>query len=467
MGGLDTEVSGTTTTILLEDAYFNPVSVRTTSRKLVLPSEAAYRFERIVDIENIDWASKRTAQLIIQVAGGKVAKGVVDVYPRKCSAKQVTLRLSRLSKLLGLEIPPERTVEILSGLGFEPQLQRDSALCSVPSWRSDIYREVDLIEEVGRAYGYDKIPTRQKIEIEATAADVRHKLTESIVQYLNGCGFYETVTISFVDDKVAAFFKAEGSKGYLSVKDVSRKGASVLRQVLLGSLLSVYKTNLNVGNLPCRIFEFADTYVPTGKVNELPLEKNMLSLVCDSDLRDLHGVIEGLVQTIDRQARIEFDSAELPWAEIGATVVVNGVIIGTTGIFSRAIKEHFDFKAVIPCGAELEFDRLMGLRQGTVRAKSIPRYPAIVRDLSLVVDEHTPWANIAKAVEAEAPPELESIRFVGIYRGDIIPSGKKSVTFSLRFRDEDGTLTHEMVDRFQVNILHSLSSRIGAELRTA
>jgi phenylalanyl-tRNA synthetase beta chain len=174
MGGLDTEVSEKTVAILLEDAHFDPVSVRTTSRKLGLPSEASFRFERTVDIEMIDWASRRTAQLMIQVGGGKVAKGVVDVYPGKPEQKKVTLRLSRLNKLLGIEIPSEKAMGILSALSFEPKVENDLITCTVPSWRNDVYREVDLIEEIARVHGYGKVPTERKIRIEVVPADPRH-----------------------------------------------------------------------------------------------------------------------------------------------------------------------------------------------------------------------------------------------------------------------------------------------------
>jgi len=467
MGGLDTEVIAGTTRLLLEDAYFDPVSVRNTSRKLALPSESAFRFERIVDIEGVDWASKRTAQLITQLAGGKVLKGVVDAYPKKPSVKTIALRLSRLDKLLGVDVPPVGAVEILSRLGFQPQLSDTLITCTVPCWRSDVYREVDLIEEVARVHGYDKVPTKRKIEIEASAPDARNKLTESVGKYLNSCGFYETITVTFVDGAVAELFRVDAGKEHLSVKDVSRKSTNVLRQMLLGSLLGVLKTNVSVGNLPCRIFEMADVFIPTANRSKLPVEKTMLSLVADSDLRDLHGVIEGLVRSLNRQAQIEFVPAQLPWAQVGARVVVGDNAIGYTGVFSQTVRSHFDFKSITSCGAELEFAHLMAMRQGVVKAKPIPRYPAIVRDLSIVVDDQIRWADIAKAVEKAAPVELENIRFVGIYRGETIPPAKKSVTLSLRFRDQDGTLTHDVVDGFQASILNTLAESLGAELRSA
>ncbi|UCC22702.1 MAG: phenylalanine--tRNA ligase subunit beta [Planctomycetota bacterium] len=464
MGGLHTEVSDTTTSILLEDAYFDPVSIRQTSRRLALPSEAAYRFERIVDIENIDWASKRTAQLIAQVAGGKVAKGMVDIYPKKSAQKQVTLRLSRLNMLLGIEVPPEQVQRILSALSLNPQQEDNSLVCDVPSWRSDIYREIDLIEEIARIYGLDKIPTEQKIQIEVVPVDARQKLTELAGTYLNGCGFYETINVTFLDNSTADLFTAHTR--HLAVTDESRKAASLLRQTLLPSLFTTFRTNLNAGNSPCRVFEIADTYIPTEKSNALPIEKPKLALACDCDLRDLRGVIEGLIKTVDSEADILFEPAELLWAQTGAQIMVNGRAIGTAGLASQAVKDKFDFKDLTPAAAELDFEHLMTLSRVAVKVKPIPRFPAIQRDLSIVIDEKTSWARIAEAVNKKAPDQLQDLQFVGIYRAKGIPSGKKSLTLRLTFRDEDGTLTHETVDKFQNEILDSLTKSLGAELRT-
>lgn len=466
MGGLDTEVSESTKTILLEDAYFDPVSVRTTSRRLGLPSEAAFRFERIVDIEQIDWASRRTAELITQVTGGKVAKGIIDVYPGRPSQKQVTLRLSRLNKLLGIEIPPKKVVTILSRLKFNPQQQDDSIVCTVPSWRSDIHREADLIEEVSRVYGYNRIPTQRKIQIQVVPTGARQKLTNAVGTYLNGCGFYETISVGFIDSSVAEFFMASGAE-HLAVKDESRKSANLLRQMLLGSLLGVLKTNLNIGNSPCRIFEIADTFVPTAEGDAvLPVEKTRLALVCDSNFRDLRGVVEGLITNINRDAQVVFAPAEQTWAQTAAEIMVNGSRIGFAGVVSEPLKDKFDFEDVTACAAELEFEALLALQSGELKVKPIPRFPAIVRDLSLIVDERVRWADIVEAVNRKAPAELEQTCFVGIYRGEAIPAGKKSVTLSLRFRDADGTLTHESVDRLEADIVTELTASVGAELRT-
>ena len=466
MGGLDTEVSKKTTTILLEDACFDPVAVRTSSRRLSLPSESSFRFERSVNTEAIDWASKRTAQLITEAAGGKVAKGVIDIYPNKPEQRKVTLRLGRLNKLLGIEIQPEQAIRILLSLGFCPEHRDDSLICSIPAQRhNDVYREADLIEEIARVHGYNKIPTSQKIEIEVVPVDTRQKLVQTTGTYLNGCGFYETVNVTFTDDSVCRLFTGRDAQEHLAVKDVSRKNANLLRQTLLGSLMGVLKNNLNVGNTPCRIFEIARTFVPADKKAPLPIEKTKLALCCDGSFRELRGVVEGLIKTVYRDAEIVFQPADLVWAEVGARILVNGQTIGSAGVVSKAVKEKLDFDNLTPCGAELEFDQLMTLKTGEVKVKPIPKYPAVVRDLSLLVDETVSWAQIITAVNKKACTELSDVKFVGIYRGKGIPAGQKSLTLSLTFRDRDGTLTHETVDDFEADILGSLKKTVGAELR--
>jgi phenylalanyl-tRNA synthetase beta chain len=406
--------------------------------------------------------------LITQAAGGEVAKGVVDVYPKRKAPKEVTLRLSRAAKLLGVEIPWEKVVQILSALGFEPRRKDDLVVCTVPAWRSDVYREVDLIEEVARVHGYNRIRVERKISIEVVPVNARQELAQSIGTYLNGCGFYEAVTVGFVDDSVAELFAGNDSRGHLAVQDASRKSASLLRQTLIGSLLGVLKTNVNATNLPCRVFEIADTFVPKGKKDDdaLPVEQAKLALVCDSNFRDLRGVVEGLIRKIDRDVKVVLRSAELVWAQTGAEIVVDDRVIGCAGIVSQAVKDKFDFKDLAPAAAEIEFEQLLALQSGPVKIKPIPRFPAIERDLSIIVNEAVAWAEIVDAVRKKAPGELEGIRFVDIYRGKGIPSGRKSVTLSLRFRDEDGTLTHDTVDGFEKAIVESLAACVEAKLRT-
>ena len=340
-------------------------------------------------------------------------------------------------------------------------------LCSIPSWRSDVYREVDLIEEVARVYGYSKVPTERRIKIEVVPVDSRQKLIESLGKYLNGCGFYETINVDFVDNSVAELFSKADVKELLAVKDESRKSANVLRRTLIGSLMGVLKTNLNAGNMPCKIFEIADTFVQNHEQGDgLPIQKTKLALVCESDFRDMRGVIEGLIRNIDREAQIVFTPDDIFWAQTGAKIIVNSRTVGAAGIVSKAVKENFDFKDVSPCAVELEYEQLSAMQSGAVEVKPLPKYPAIQRDLSIVADDNVRWSDIIEAVNKKATVELEDVQFVGIYHGKGIPSGKKSVTFSLRYRDEDGTLTHQKVDGFEADIVESLNKSVGAVLRT-
>jgi phenylalanyl-tRNA synthetase beta chain len=465
MGGLETEVSNSTTNILLEDASFNPVSVRSTSRKLSLPSDAAYRFERIVDIEKIDWASQRTAQLIVETAGGKIVEGLVDVYPAKPQQKKVELRLSRLNKLLGIEVPKQKAVGILKALCFEPKESGDKVLCTVPSWRADVSREADLIEEVARVYGYDKVGIKEKISIKIAPVDKRQKLTCAVANYLNGCGFFEAITTTFNDDKTAKLLTDKGVKGHLAVKDITRKSENLLRSTLIGSLLTVVRGNYNAGNKNIRLYEIADVFKLADDGGHT--ENTSLALICDSDLRILKGAVSGAVKTICPNAELVFKPADFGWAKAGAQIILNGSPIGSAGVISDKVIDGFDIKAPMICAAELNFDSLLELESEQVKAKPLPKFPAIVRDLSLIVDEQIQWEKLERIISSKSPQELEEIKFDGVYRGKPIPAGKKSVTVSLVFRDDDGTLEHQTVDNWQNDIVSALAEQIGAELRKA
>lgn len=465
MGGLDTEVSDSTSNILLEDAHFDPVTVRTAGRKLAISSEASFRFERHVDTEMIDWASQRTAALIVQVAGGKVLSGIVDQYPQKEETEKVSMRFSRVGKLLGIEVAKEEIVKIFESLGFAPQLDgEDSITATVPTWRHDIKREVDLIEEVARCHGYDNIPTGDKINISITPVDKHQKVAAKLGSFLNGCGYFETINVTFVDQATAGLFNSIDEGVHLSVKDETRKSASLLRQNLMGSLLGVLQYNYNAKNTPCKIYELSNTFKPSE--GPLPDERTMLSMVSDGAFSELRGAIDGLVKLLDKDAQVQIEPVEQLWAQAAGQVLVNGSKIGVCGVVSEKVRKHFGLSDILPCAAELDFQMLLEMAGKIPAVKLIPRFPAITRDLSLILDESVSWADIENIVRSKSSPELEEVEFVGIYRGKPIEKGKKSLTLSLRFRDEDGTLRHETVDEFESAILAGLTSELKAVLRT-
>ena len=468
MGGLETEVTDKTTTILLEEAHFAPVCIRSTARRLVLNSEASYRFERQVDKENIDWASRRCSQLIIQVAGGQAVRGVADAYPGKTESETVGMRLSRVKRLLGIDVAKEKVMSIFESLGLLPAIKTDDLIvCEIPTWRHDIYREADLIEEVARCYGFDKIPVEPKIHIQVVRAGLREKTVEKIRTYLTGCGFFEAITVSFIDKKTAELFSTTPVESHFSVQDVGQKHTNLLRQNLVGPLVSVMQSNANAGNTRCRLFELADTFIPSDKAGELPNERLRIGLVMEGDFRLLTGVIEGLVQRICLGAATAVKPAELKWASAGAAFFVEDRELGFAGVLSGETASVYNLDRQMICAAELDVETLLSKASGIPTAKPIPRFPAIVRDLSLIVDEPVRWEQIQTLVQQAAPQELEGVTFSGLYRGKPIPEGKKSITLSLRFRDEQGTLRHDTVDAFEQAVLGVLLKQLNAELRTA
>ncbi len=470
MGGLDTEVSDSTTNILLEVAHFEPVCIRTTARKLTLPSEASFRFERHVDTDNIEWVSARIAQLIVETAGGTVAKGIVDAYPEKKTSDTIGMRLSRMNALLGIEIAKDKTLEIFTALGFKPEMKNDDlVVCTPPTWRHDLYREVDLIEEGARCYGFDQIPVEPKIHIEVAPPNLREKTAQKICSYLTGCGFYESINVTFVDDKTASLFSDNQADRHMSIREEVLKSTNRLRQNLIGSLTSVLQSNYNAGNKPCRLFELADTFIPaeSHEPGQLPDEHTKIGIVADDDFRMLRGVIEGLVAALCPDSTLVFKPSQAKWAQAAAEIMLDGETLGYAGLLSAETAGKFDIEKQDISAAELNFELLLAKAGAIPTAKPIPRFPAIVRDLSLIIDEPVQWDQITAAVRSTAPAEMEQIDFAGMYRGKPIPNGKKSVTVSMRFRDENGTLTHETVDGWEQGILGSLKENLNAELRTA
>jgi phenylalanyl-tRNA synthetase beta chain len=465
MGGIATEVSNSTTSILLEDASFEAVSIRKTSRNLNLPSEAAYRFGRGVDIEQIDWASQRTAQLIAQVAGGKIVEGIVDAYPGKVpNHRMVTMRLGRVKKVLGIDVPQQTIFEILRGLSFSPQKnETDKILCTIPTWRSDITREIDLIEEVARIYGFDKIGVSQKISIEVAPVDKRQKTIEAVSGFLNSCGFYETITPGFCEDRIAKLITGSTGQSHLVVQDESSRTANLLRSSLIGSLLEVLGRNYNSGSKNIKIYEIANVFKKLQGGSHT--EHCSLAALCDGDFRILKGAIEGGIKAVDGAVKVFFNPADVFWAKSGAGITLNGQKIGSVGVVKDQILSEMGIKAGIVCAAEINFDQVASIEKGAVKMKPLAKFPAISRDLSLIIDEPVQWQRIKEIIQSKAPSELEEIKFEGIYRGKPIPAGKKSVTVSLRFRDEDGTLKHQTVDGWEKDIVSTLGSTIGAELR--
>jgi phenylalanyl-tRNA synthetase beta chain len=462
MGGRDSEVSESTVNVLLEAARFDPLSVRTTSRKLALKSDSSYRFERGIDATLPLRASLRAAQLILQIAGGELLAGVVEAGAELAPAKRVTLRLSRLARLLGVEIPAATAMDALSRLGLNPSLKEDRIEVSAPSWRGDINIEADLIEEVARVVGYDKIPVRDEISIRVVPPQLTQKTIDLVRGTLIGGGYFEAITVTFVGDNIADDFTPAGAS--LPRTDAMvRKADARLRPSIIPGLLEAVRRNESAGNGSVRLFEIGSTFIldSAGTVKET----RRVGLVGGGELRDIRGAVELLLTRLDASRDIKVIPEDRAGFAAGACgrVEWGGAAIGHLGRISKSAGDKLDLRA-IPVAAELELEPLLSGAQHVPQLRALPKYPSIRRDLSLVIPEETRFDSIQKLVSHVNPQHLEEVEYVGVYRGKPLEKGTKSQTVSLVFRSPNETLTSEAVDASVKKVIDAAQQQ-GFKLR--
>jgi len=467
MGGVDTEVSGGTTCVLLESAQFDPLSVRRTARALNLHSESSFRFERGVDPQVVDWASRRAAGLIQELAGGQIASGVVDVWPIQKPAATVTLKRQQIKRLLGIDLDWSRAKQILTNLGFElSQITDDQLTVVVPWHRRDVHRGVDLIEELARIEGYHKVPVSETIKIVAQGTSHLEHTTRLVGESLNACGFFETVTQTFQQDSQAQLLTDVPPERMLRVADHVSRQWNVLRCSLLGSLLAVRRTNQHAGNQQGDLYEIARVFLPADD-GKMPNEQRMLGMLSCRGTRVVCGALEQVVDDMKLDKNIEFRPADRPWYQpgSGAEVLLGGQAIGHTGLISAAVQDAFDLRGAVAV-AEVSFQILLDQPTQPAKYQPLPRFPAIDRDLSLIVDQQVSWQQIRDLATSVDVGQLQQVQFVDLFQGKQIPKGKKSVTLTMQFRQSDSSLTHQQADEFQSRILNVLQEKLNATLRT-
>ncbi len=478
MGGLESEVGASTRDIVLESAMFDPLSVRRTSRALKLASDSSYRFERGVDPIGVDAASRRAAGLIHELAGGSIANGVVRVGADPPPARKVAMRVDRCRALLGLDLDKQQMLRSLAALGLAPTAAQgdDRIDCTIPSHRLDLDREVDLIEEVGRLHGLDNIQVRQRIEIVARAPQPQVAARQALREVMVALGFHETVSFTFLRPRDGELFLADGDKP-LVIDEASRRVGTrlepMLRPSVLPSLLLCRKSNQDVGNSDLRLFEIAATWC---RRDDRLVEQQRLGLLADmpsngaaheapeTGLRDLYGVIDEVLGRLTGHAEIKRVPQNVKNFDSAARIDEDGRSIGTVGVVNQAVLDQFGLSHRV-LAAELELEHLVGHFPPATRVRPLPRFPAIERDLSIVVDEAVGWDQIEEHARAAQPDLFESLRFLTIYRGKPVPRGKKSVSLRMVFRDPAATLRHEQVDGQVARVVDRLKSQLRAELR--
>ncbi|MFW6132835.1 MAG: phenylalanine--tRNA ligase subunit beta [Planctomycetota bacterium] len=474
MGGLNTEVGAETTTVLLEAAQFDPLTTRRTSRALGILSQSNYRFERGVDPVGLDTASRRACGLILDVAGGQLAAGVCDVWARPFTAPEVAMRPERCGALLGLDVPAERQAELLDRLDLAPRRDEGRIVCTIPPHRSDLRREVDLIEEVARLVGYDEIPAAREVCHEVAPTARTERVRGVVARTLAAAGFDEAVTFSFVDATEAELFAHDR---HVRVDPTVRRTNNVLRPTLLPSLLTACKTNQDAGNEHVRLYELAAVFPPGGTGTgagssqaALPDERTDVGLVTTGSLRSLRGAVEALLEAVTPSSSLDVRPGEVPGLDAAegaprrAELLLDGAAVGVMGLASPEVLDYYGLTRPVAC-ASVSLEALCDAAELTRTYTPLPRYPAVHRDLSVVVDEGTTWQQLASAIASADQPLRVGVDYVTEYRGEPVPAGRKSVTVRLSYRSDEGTLRSEQVDEQVGEVTRALGERLSAELR--
>lgn len=464
MGGLQSEVTDSTVNVLLESARFESLSVRRTARALAMQSESSYRFERQIDPTLPRRASLRATQLILETAGGEVDGPLVSAGDAAYQPRALTLRLTRLKQVLGVEFSAQEVVDALARLQLKPVLKDGQVDVTVPSWRLDLNIEVDLVEEVARVIGYERIPMREEISIQVVPPSEEAMTIDTIRQALIGAGYFEAISVSFVSDALLCDFVPPEAKSLLRADPVVRRDNAHLRPSILPGLLESVRRNETVGTPGAKLFEIGSAFWigQSGAVDE----RRRIGLVGSPELREVRGTIETLLERLNPDRPVHVIPEDRPGYAKGACgrIQWGDRAAGYLGRIDRAVAEKLSLRE-LPAAGELELSVLLELAQQVKLLKPLPRFPAVRRDLSLVVAENIRFEQIDSTLRSLSLPDLEDLEYVTTYRGKPLEKGAKSVTVTLVFRSPTSTLTSEQVEESVQKAVEAARQGLGAALR--
>jgi phenylalanyl-tRNA synthetase beta chain len=491
MGGLDTEIVDSTTNILLESACFNPVSIRRTARKLGIPSEASYRFERGVDPNLADSALQRAVDLIVECTGAKVDDDGADVYPGKKPLLQLPLRIERVCTLLGLKLSPDEVANLLKSIEFSVVASDDKTLqVEVPSFRIDIEREIDLIEEVARLVGYNEIPISQPlIRMDYPKRDDLRTLRQEIERNLTAQGFFEAINYSFVANHhldLCRLPEDDHRRRVTRLLNPLSEEQSIMRSMLLPSMLENVLRNINFQRSDIRFFEIGKVFEHQG-ADTLPDERLQLCAVMsghrypeaeplyyssqETDFFDIKGAVANLFQVLgfgtSNISLVDHNSSfAQPYCDPNCAAIImnDDKMIGALGSVHSETLKGFGIKQPVYF-FELDLQQLLSIPRETKRFKALPRYPSVKRDISLVVPDSVPAGKLLQSIYGQKQKYLESADIFDVYRGKPISSGYKSVAFSVTYRSATATLDDLSVDKIHEKIVNSLMEDFNARYR--
>ncbi len=484
MGGEETEISTNTKNILLEAAAFDPINIRRTARKYQLPSEASQRFEKGIDPEVIICSQNRSASMIAEMSGGVVTRGVVDKDFTSNEPVLINIRQNKINNVLGIEISGDQTKKIFTGLGFSCEEDRnDSLKVTVPLRRSDIKIEEDLIEEIVRIYGYDKIPlTLPKCQMVENGETVEERVFRETKNYLTAVGFYESVTNSFINkaglyrlnlDEDDSLMKA------IPVKNPISEEQGVMRTTLIPGLMRVAQHNFSHRELNQLFYEIGKIYMPeTLPVSEAPEEKNMLALIATGVLPEANWAVEslpvdfflikGILERLFSLLRIKNVSFNLSQKSYthptrSAIVSIGNEEIGMIGQLHPTVAASWDIEQPIYF-SEIDFDLIVSKTMIVPKVNRLPRYPSSRRDIAIVVSREIPAEKIEKTIYVAGGNVVQQVVLFDLYEGEQVPEGKRSMAYSIVFRSDKATLTDAEINLAQDNIKNELF-QLGAVLR--
>ncbi|MBA2493203.1 MAG: phenylalanine--tRNA ligase subunit beta [Acidobacteria bacterium] len=484
MGGFDSGITEETTNVLLEVAYFKRENIRQTSRKLNLTTEASYRFERGVDIENLIRASNRATELICELANGEAGE-FVDVYPtkfvpNKIQSKDIQFAVKRLT---GLDVEKNEILRILNALGIQ---SKSETIYLSPSWRHDLAIEEDLVEEVARIYGYDKIAEELPPSVNAGEYQPNEMRKLHLRQTLANLGFDEAINYSFIDthsdekfELIPDFVHENLDEKFISLKDSIIEGATRMRPSLLSGLLDAVRTNFNHRRRDIKLFELGKVFSASDKENDLPEEKELFALVVtgsetlqnkamplrEYDFYDAKGALESAANALNIPA-LEFKTKDVKHLRKGqsAAVLFNGKQIGAIGRLTDEITSAYKFKQPVFV-AEINLQVLLEAKEQEVLYKPLPVFPSIVRDVSLLANRSVNFADIKQAIEAENFELLRKVGFVDVYEGEGMMNNERSITIRLEYRSNERTLLEEEVEKIHARILQNIESKLDVKQR--
>ena len=475
MGGLESEVSDYTKNVLLESAHFDAKVIRRGRLFLGISSESSQRFERGTDPNNVSFAADRAAFLIQQMAKGEVLKNLVDNYPKPIVPVRIGLREKRVKEILGTELNKEQIRNFLQSLELNVKENEDLEV-EVPTFRPDLTREIDLIEEVARIYGYDRIKTSLRAGGNlVTSISPEEKLLKKVKEILVGLGFFEVITNNLVDPKLLE--KLCPDKKILLVQNPLSEELSALRTTLIYNLLNVASHNKKRKETQVRIFELNKVFL--SKQEDLPEEKYKLALALSGsnnpifwgeeekpvDLFSLKGIVESLLESlsIPLTALVPKENPVFP---AGGCFEVRGwdMNLGVLGEVSEEVLVDFDIKDKVYM-AELDFETLFSLAPQTQTFQDLPKFPPVDRDIALVLDEQILAGGVMGKIREVGGDLIESLSLFDCYRGKQIPTGKKSLAFAVRYRSKEKTLTDQEVEEVHFKIIEELEKAFNAKLR--